>query len=108
MMPGQPEVDKLIAEQAAEGRTIDRTLLLGIQDSIVKGAFFMGCEIIWGLSGNGPVTIEEAHAHEFDEIIGFLGTNRATPRSRNGEIDFWLATNLISSPRPASSTFPAG
>ncbi len=90
MMPGQPEVDRLIAAQAAEGRTIDRTLLLGIQDAIVKGAFFVGCEIIWGLTGNGPVTIEEPHAHEFDEIVGFIGTNRATPRSLNGEIEFWL------------------
>ncbi|HUT67701.1 MAG TPA: hypothetical protein VMW86_04025 [Dehalococcoidales bacterium] len=91
LMPPQPaEAIKLMEDQEKAGRTIDRTLLLGIQDSILKGSFFAGCEIIWGLTGNGPVNIELTHTHDFDEIIGFGGTNRDYPRDLGGEIEFWL------------------
>ncbi|MCJ7605279.1 MAG: cupin domain-containing protein [Dehalococcoidales bacterium] len=90
MPPMAPEAVKLMEDQAAAGNTLDRTLLLGIQDSILKGAFFVGCEIIWGLTGDGPVTIEAPHTHDFDEIIGFIGTDKSQPRSLNGEIEFWL------------------
>ncbi len=90
MPPMAPEAIKLMEDQAKEGRTIDRTLLLGIYDDIFKGAFFAGCEIIWGLTGDGPVNIEATHTHDFDEIIGFGGTNRNYPRELGGEIELWL------------------
>jgi hypothetical protein len=90
MPPRSAEDIKMMEDQAKEGRTFDRTLLLGIQDSILKGAFFAGCEWIWGLTGNGPVSIEQPHSHEFDEIIGFAGSNRNHPRDLGGEIEFWM------------------
>jgi hypothetical protein len=90
-MPPPPERDiKSMEKQAKAGRTLDRTLLLGIQDSIVKGAFFAGCEWLWQLTGNGPVAIETPHTHDFDEIIGFAGSNRNHPRDLGGEIEFWM------------------
>ncbi len=91
LMPPQPaEALKLMEDQRRAGQTIDRTLLLGIQDSILKGSFFVGCEILWGLTGDGPVNIETPHRHDFDEIIGFVGCNRQHPRALGGEIEFWL------------------
>ena len=90
MPPMAPEMIELMDGQAQAGNTLDRTLLLGLQDSILKGAFFAGCEIIWGLTGNGPVTIEAPHTHDFDEVIGFVGTDKSQPRALNGEIEFWL------------------
>jgi hypothetical protein len=90
-MPPPPARDiKQMQEQAIAGRTLDRTLLLGIQDSIVKGSFFAGCEWLWQLTGNGPVKIETPHTHDFDEIIGFAGSNRNHPRDLGGEIEFWM------------------
>lgn len=88
MPPQPPEMVKAMEDQARAGRTLDRTLLLGIQDSILKGSFFAGCEILWGLTGNGPVSIEIPHSHDFDEIIGFAGSNRNYPRALCGEIEF--------------------
>jgi hypothetical protein len=91
LMPPRPAEDiQLMADQEKAGRTIDRTLLLGIQDSILKGAFFSGCEWLWELTGNGPVNIERPHSHDFDEIIGFAGSNRNHPRDLGGEIEFWM------------------
>lgn len=90
MPPLPPEDIKSMEEQAKKGRTLDRTMLLGIQDSILKGSFFAGCEWLWQLTGNGPVSIELPHKHDFDEIIGFAGSNRNHPRELGGEIEFWL------------------
>jgi hypothetical protein len=91
LMPLQPADEiKSMQDQEKAGRTLDRTLLLGIQDSILKGAFFAGCEWLWGLTGNGPVSIELPHSHDFDEIIGFAGSNKNNPRDLGGEIEFWM------------------
>jgi hypothetical protein len=91
MPPQPPEMIKAMADQEKEGRILDRTLLLGIQDSIVPGcSLFAGCEILWGLPGGKPVSIEIPHSHDFDEIIGFGGTNRNHPRDLGGEIEFLI------------------
>ncbi len=91
LMPPQPPAAlKMMEEQEKDGRTLDRTLLLGIQDSILKGSFFAGCEWLWGLTGKGPVSIETPHSHDFDEIIGFAGSNKKNPRDLGGEIEFWM------------------
>jgi hypothetical protein len=90
MPPRPPEDIQLMASQENAGRTLDRTLLLGMQDSILKGAFFSGCEWLWELTGNGPVNIERPHSHDFDEVIGFIGSNRNHPRDLGGEIEFWM------------------
>jgi hypothetical protein len=90
MPPQPPDAVKMMEEQAKAGKTLDRTLLLGIQDSIFKGSFFSGCEWLWQLTGDGPVSIEPTHHHDFDEIIGFAGSNRNHPRDLGGEIEFWM------------------
>jgi hypothetical protein len=92
LMPPQPEaMIQAMEDQAKEGKILDRTMLLGIMDSIVPGcSLFAGCEILWGLPGGKPVAIEIPHMHEFDEVIGFGGTNRNYPRDLGGEIEFHI------------------
>jgi hypothetical protein len=91
MPPMPPEMIKAMEEQEKEGKILDRTMLLGIMNSIVPGcSLFAGCEILWGLPGGKPVDIEIPHSHDFDEVIGFGGTNRNYPRELGGEIEFLL------------------
>jgi hypothetical protein len=108
MPPEPPEMTRAMADQAKAGRTLDRTLLLGIQDSILKGAFFVGCEILWQLTGNGPVDIEIPHRHDFDEIIGFAGTNRNYPRELGGEIDFHMGGEKLTITKTSLIFVPKG
>jgi hypothetical protein len=91
-MPPEPaEMTRAMEDQAREGKILDRTLLLGIMDAIVPGcSMFVGCEILWGLPGGKPVSIEIEHSHDFDEVIGFGGTNRNYPRELGGEIEFLM------------------
>jgi len=91
MPPMPPAMIKAMEEQEKEGKVLDRTMLLGIMNSIVPGcSLFVGCEILWGLPGGKPVDIEIPHTHEFDEVIGFGGTNRNHPRDLGGEIEFLI------------------
>jgi hypothetical protein len=92
LMPPQPAAwVQAMEDQAKEGKILDRTMLLGIMDSIMPGcSLFAGCEILWGLPGGKPVAIEIPHSHDFDEVIGFAGTNRNYPRELGGEIEFHI------------------
>lgn len=108
MPPEPPAYIKAMEDQAKAGNTIDRTLLLGIQDSILKGSFFAGCEMLWGLTGKGPVSIELPHKHDFDEIIGFAGTNRNYPRVLGGEIDFHMGGEVLTLTKTCLIFIPGG
>jgi hypothetical protein len=91
-MPPVPDaMVRAMDEQAKEGRILDRTMLLGMDGSIMPGCpLFVGCEILWGLPGGKSVDIEIPHSHDFDEVIGFGGTNRNYPRELGGEIEFLI------------------
>ena len=92
LMPPEPEaMVRAMEDQAKEGKILDRTMLLGIMDQIVPGCpMFVGCEILWGLPGGKPVSIELPHSHDFDEVIGFVGTDRDHPRDLQGEIELLI------------------
>ena len=90
MPPLPPEVVKLIEDQEKEGKSIDRTLMFGINDSIVKGSFFSACEWLWELKDGKSFKIEFAHSHDFDEVLGFIGSRRDNPRDLGGEVEFWM------------------
>jgi hypothetical protein len=92
LMPPEPEaVVRAMDDQGKEGKILDRTMLLGIMDSIVPGcSLFVGCEILWGLPGGKPVEIEIPHTHDFDEVIGFVGTDGDSPRDLGGEIELLM------------------
>ncbi|MEM2319234.1 MAG: hypothetical protein QXM37_02895 [Candidatus Bathyarchaeia archaeon] len=62
-----------------------RTIYL--DSEVVEGAFYMECA--WfskGVGGGGP----PAHIHDFDEVLGFLGSDPNNPRDLNGEVELWL------------------
>ena len=90
MPPLPPHVLDHLNKQKKEGKDIDRTMMFGINDSIVKGSFFSGCEWVWGLKDGKPFSIEEGHRHDFDEIIGIIGSRKENPRELNGEVEFWM------------------
>jgi hypothetical protein len=65
--------------------------LIYLDDKVVKGAFYVECVWIWPGSKFYPAQAEsEAHTHDFDEVITFLGTNPEDPNDLCGEIEFWL------------------
>ena len=89
MPPLPPEYVKNMEEQRRQGRTVDQTLLLGNTGlNYERGLFLRLASGCGDSTGNGPVSIEIEHKHDFDEIIGFAGSNRNYPRELCGEIEF--------------------
>jgi hypothetical protein len=110
LMPPMPEVMvRAMEEQEKQGRILDRTMLLGIMDSIVPGcSLFVGCEILWGLPGGKPVEIEIPHTHDFDEVIGFVGTDREHPRELGGEIELLMGGEVLTLTKTCLIFVPKG
>ncbi len=84
-------------EKIARGRTPDKKEtgvafprgLVWLDEKIVKDAFYMEVVLI---EPGSPIKKDwvEAHTHDKDEIIGFIGTDVRNPQSLNGHIEFWL------------------
>lgn len=67
---------------------VKSTRLLWLDDEVAKGAFYM--EGLWFWEGSQKISMEEPHVHNFDEIIGFIGTNQEDPHDLGGEVEIWL------------------
>ncbi|MEM2424929.1 MAG: hypothetical protein QXU81_08125 [Candidatus Bathyarchaeia archaeon] len=63
------------------------TRILYIDNEVVEGAFYMEC--VWfgkGVEGGGS----PPHIHDFNEVLGFLGSDPNNPRELNGEVELWI------------------
>jgi quercetin dioxygenase-like cupin family protein len=63
--------------------------LLWLDEKIIKGAFYMELVMLEPGSKSTGVWVKP-HVHEYDEIIGFVGTNVQNPRDLGGEVELWL------------------
>ena len=63
------------------------TRILWLEDEILKGAFSVICSWYWKAT---ETPTEQAHTHDFDEVIGFFGSDAQNPQDLCGEVEFWL------------------
>jgi hypothetical protein len=87
--PIHPEFQvKFEAEKRERRSTIESTHLLSVDGEIMKDMFYIDCVWLW--KGSSEDKVEESHFHDFDEVIGFIGSNREDPQDLGGEITIWL------------------
>ena len=79
-------------------------LLLWIDGKKLKGAPYM--EAVWFLTSNdtGP----EEHTHDFDEFIGFVGTDVEKPEELGAEIKFFLGDEAVTVTKSCIVYIPRG
>ena len=53
-----------------------------------KGAYYLECLWLYKKSPEGQ--IHTPHTHDYDEMIGFFGSDPDNPHELNGEIEIWL------------------
>jgi hypothetical protein len=63
-----------------------RTRAIYLDDEVVKGAFYVATSWFWKPTDKGP----NPHSHEFDEVLGFFGTNPDDIYDLCGEVELWL------------------
>ena len=80
------------------------TRLIWIDGLKLQGAPYM--EAVWFHTSNdtGP----ESHAHEFDEIIGFLGGDPEHPEELNGEVSLFIEGETITFTKSCVTYIPRG
>lgn len=80
------------------------TRLLWIDGKKLKGAPYL--EAVWFHTTNdtGP----ESHAHDFDEYIGFVGTNPDHPEDLGAEIHFYIGDEYVSVTKSCLVYIPRG
>jgi hypothetical protein len=88
-------VDKYISSEDETKRNATRPDRLArlhhivrMDNDIVPGSFNIG--FVWAL---GASTIKEelaAHVHDYNEVLGWIGTDWKNPNDLGGEIEFWI------------------
>ena len=73
---------------APESPDKSRARLLFLDDSVVKGAFYLSAA--WYLKDSDAHVPPPSHTHEHDEIIAFFGTNNEDIHDLGGELEIWL------------------
>ncbi len=87
--PFTPEVQAHIEADRKTGRSsVESTHLLTVDNEILKDFFYVDCNWLW--SGSSTAPAGQTHVHEFDEVYGFVGSNRDDPHDLGGEITFWV------------------
>lgn len=63
------------------------TRILYLDSNVVESAPFMNSSWYWKATEKPT---EPPHTHDFDEVIGFFGSDPQNPRALGGEVEFWL------------------
>jgi hypothetical protein len=86
--------------------------LLYLDHEVIPGAFQMSCS--WFLPGDWPPPKPgdeprmKAHAHDFDEVLGFVGTNPDDINDLCGEVEIWVDNKRNVSDKSFMVFIPAG
>ena len=83
------ELKQNIDEASWAGKSGGRILYL--DNEVVPGAFY--AEVAYGGPPDNKETSwipVEPHKHDYDEVLGFIGTDFHDPYALNAEVEFWL------------------
>ena len=78
--------------------------IVWLDDSVFPGAPYFDC--VWFFKKRDPNP--PAHTHDFDEIIGFIGSDPEDPGNLNGTVEFVLDGETLKITRSTMIYIPAG
>lgn len=82
--------------------------LLWMDDNVVPGSFQMNTTWYHAAPDMRPLYKHEEHSHDYDEMIGFIGSNPEDPYDLGGEIEFGINGELHRLTRTSIIFMPAG
>jgi hypothetical protein len=81
------------------------TRIAWLNDEIIEGAFHINISWYWKATEEVG---SPAHTHDFDEILGFIGSDPDNPGDLCGEVEFWLEDEQYFLTRSCLIFAPAG
>ena len=97
-------------DPAVVSNTRSHKKLLSLDDTVLKGSFYVESVWIWpGGAEVYPETAESnAHAHDYDETIAFFGTDFGKTDDLCGEIELWMEDEKLILTRSCLIFVPRG
>jgi len=88
--PVPPEMAAMIKQMQEKSQsTVEGTRVVDLDTTRAEGAPYM--DFVWLWKGSAKGYSEEEHTHNFDEVIGFIGSKgQQDPRDLGGEMEVWL------------------
>jgi mannose-6-phosphate isomerase-like protein (cupin superfamily) len=105
-VPMPPEVTQNHGADLQNLKHIKSTHLMNVDARRLKDFFYVDCYWLW--QGASDTKVETPHTHNFDEVIGFVGTNENDPYDLGGEITIWLDNDETILKRTSLIFIPAG
>jgi len=106
--PPPPQFLKRMEEQRKAGNYMESTHMFMLTDAVAKGAFYVDCVWMWEQKGTGGLYTEIAHAHDWDEVWIFTGTDKNNPRELGAVLDFYLGDEQYLVDKSCIVYIPAG
>ncbi len=90
LKPVPPQMAEMIKQMQAKSQsTVEGTRIVDLDTTRAEGAPYM--DFVWLWKGSAKGYSEEEHIHNFDEVIGFIGSRLdKDPRDLGGEMEVWL------------------
>ena len=75
------------AQKRADEYAKRATRILWLEDFVIKGTPSIICSWYWKATEKEGTP---SHVHDFDEVIGFFGSDPQNPHDLGGEVEFWM------------------
>ena len=75
------------AQKRADEYAKRATRILWLEDFVIKGTPSIICSWYWKATEREGTP---SHVHDFDEVIGFFGSDPQNPHDLGGEVEFWM------------------
>lgn len=105
-IPVPPEVTQNRSADLQNLQDIKYTHLMNVDARRLEDFFYVDCYWLW--QGASSTRVEIPHTHNFDEVIGFVGTSENDPYDLGGEITIWLDNDKHILKRTSLIFLPAG
>ena len=90
LKPVPPQMAEMMKQMQQKSQsTVEGTRIVDLDTTRAEGAPYM--DFVWLWEGSAKGYSEEEHTHDFDEVIGFIGSRlEKDPRELGGEMEVWL------------------
>ena len=85
----QPKKDLVVPQWGGNLSDTRSTRMMYLDSEVRKGAFYVECVWFWP-TREEDTSSPDPHTHDFDEVIGFFGTDKENLNDLGAKIELWI------------------
>jgi hypothetical protein len=79
-----------------------------IDGTVLDGAFYLEACWLWPTKEGQISGVQQSHSHDYDQVVGFFGTDFENPDDLCGEIEWWLGDEKYTITKSCLAFVPKG